>query len=319
MPVKTPLPFAGHVDDVAAAAVFLASDCRGSSPARRSTSTAATSRRAAGAGRADGAWVTGRARTLTREVRRRARRAQPALPRRGDARGGGARLRVGVASRAPGVHPHDEPLAASGRGPSAGPARHADLRRVRVPRVSSRRAPSGSGSAPTCTTSALRHPFTRRAACRPSTSSRAVASSSASARRGSKRSGSRPSSTSRPGRRVDEAIEVCKRLGPRRPIAHHGEFFYFDGVVFEPKPVQRRGRRSSSAGVEAALAAAACSATDGSAWATLRVGAAAQIDASRAARGATGRSAGARFQIVLGGPVTSRDDVADGRTSASRG
>ena len=41
------------------------------------------------------------------------------------------------------------------------------------------------------------------------------------------------------GRRVDEAIEVCKRLLAEATVTHHGEFFSFDEVVFEPKPVQQ--------------------------------------------------------------------------------
>jgi len=41
------------------------------------------------------------------------------------------------------------------------------------------------------------------------------------------------------GRRVDEAIEVCKRLWTEPEVSHHGEFFSFDGVVFEPKCVQQ--------------------------------------------------------------------------------
>jgi probable F420-dependent oxidoreductase len=41
------------------------------------------------------------------------------------------------------------------------------------------------------------------------------------------------------GRRVDEALEVCLRLWTEREIEHHGEFFDFDPVMFEPKPVQQ--------------------------------------------------------------------------------
>ena len=41
------------------------------------------------------------------------------------------------------------------------------------------------------------------------------------------------------GRRVDEAVEVCKRLFTEETITHHGESFSFDEVVFEPKPVQK--------------------------------------------------------------------------------
>jgi probable F420-dependent oxidoreductase len=41
------------------------------------------------------------------------------------------------------------------------------------------------------------------------------------------------------GRRVDEALDVCRRLWSEEVIEHHGEFFDFGPVMFEPKPVQR--------------------------------------------------------------------------------
>lgn len=43
------------------------------------------------------------------------------------------------------------------------------------------------------------------------------------------------------GRRLDEAIAVCRRLWTEPEVEHHGEFFSFDAVAFEPKPVQRSG------------------------------------------------------------------------------
>ncbi|MCU1486405.1 MAG: luciferase family protein, partial [Actinomycetia bacterium] len=43
------------------------------------------------------------------------------------------------------------------------------------------------------------------------------------------------------GARVDEAIEVCRRLWTDPVIEHHGRFFDFDPVAFEPKPVQAGG------------------------------------------------------------------------------
>jgi probable F420-dependent oxidoreductase len=43
----------------------------------------------------------------------------------------------------------------------------------------------------------------------------------------------------RRGRRVDEAIDVCKRLWTEAVVEHHGQFFDFPPVAFEPKPVQR--------------------------------------------------------------------------------
>jgi probable F420-dependent oxidoreductase len=38
------------------------------------------------------------------------------------------------------------------------------------------------------------------------------------------------------GRRVDESIAVCQRLWSESTIEHHGEFFDFGPVMFEPKP-----------------------------------------------------------------------------------
>ena len=41
------------------------------------------------------------------------------------------------------------------------------------------------------------------------------------------------------GRRLDEAIGVCKRLWTEETIEHEGRFYRFPAVAFEPKPVQR--------------------------------------------------------------------------------
>ena len=40
------------------------------------------------------------------------------------------------------------------------------------------------------------------------------------------------------GRRLDEALAVCKRLWRERVVEHRGEFFEFGPVAFEPKPLQ---------------------------------------------------------------------------------
>ncbi|MGH9301393.1 MAG: TIGR03619 family F420-dependent LLM class oxidoreductase, partial [Acidimicrobiales bacterium] len=42
------------------------------------------------------------------------------------------------------------------------------------------------------------------------------------------------------GRRLDECLEVCRRLWTDAVVEHHGEFFDFGPVMFEPKPVQHR-------------------------------------------------------------------------------
>jgi probable F420-dependent oxidoreductase len=40
------------------------------------------------------------------------------------------------------------------------------------------------------------------------------------------------------GRRVDETISLCRRLWSEEVVEHHGEFFDFGPVMFEPKPIQ---------------------------------------------------------------------------------
>jgi probable F420-dependent oxidoreductase len=41
------------------------------------------------------------------------------------------------------------------------------------------------------------------------------------------------------GRRLDEALAVCRRLWTEPVVAHAGRFFSFEPVCFEPKPVQK--------------------------------------------------------------------------------
>jgi probable F420-dependent oxidoreductase len=41
------------------------------------------------------------------------------------------------------------------------------------------------------------------------------------------------------GRRLDEALSVCKHLWADESVEYDGEFFSFERVAFEPKPVQR--------------------------------------------------------------------------------
>ena len=43
------------------------------------------------------------------------------------------------------------------------------------------------------------------------------------------------------GARVDEALQVCRALWTQPVVSHHGRFFDFDEVMFEPKPVQPDG------------------------------------------------------------------------------
>jgi len=111
------------------------------------------------------------------------------------------------------------------------------------------------------------------------------------------------------GRRVDEALEVCKRLWSEPEVAHEGEFFRFDAVAFEPKPVQQPWPPILIGGESPAALRRAARLGDG--WIgmghTLET-AAAPIERLRELRREYGRD-DASFQICLGGPVEKHDDV----------
>jgi probable F420-dependent oxidoreductase len=111
------------------------------------------------------------------------------------------------------------------------------------------------------------------------------------------------------GRRVDEAVDVCKRLWTEDTVTHHGEFFTFDEAVFEPKPVQKPWPPILVGGESKTALRRAARLGDG--W--IGMGhtfdsARAQIALLRAYLDANGRSEDG-FQIVLGGPVASRNDL----------
>jgi probable F420-dependent oxidoreductase len=112
------------------------------------------------------------------------------------------------------------------------------------------------------------------------------------------------------GRRVDEAIAVCSRLWTEPTVEHHGEFFDFAEVAFEPKPVQQPRPPLLIGGESGAALRRAALLGDG--WIgmghTLE-SAPAQLARLRALR-ADGPRAGEPMQICLGATVTARDEVA---------
>lgn len=114
------------------------------------------------------------------------------------------------------------------------------------------------------------------------------------------------------GRRVDESLELCKRLWTEEEIAHHGEFFHFDAVAFEPKPVQRPWPPILVGGESDAALRRAARAGDG--WIGMAhtfESAATPIGRLRTLLGEYHRTADVDgFQICLGGPVDSPADVA---------
>jgi probable F420-dependent oxidoreductase len=110
------------------------------------------------------------------------------------------------------------------------------------------------------------------------------------------------------GTRVDEALEVCRRLWAEEVVEHHGRFFDFDPVMFEPKPAQRPGPPLHIGGDgRAALRRAA---TIGDGWVPMNhgvdelAGPLARIAELRAAADRPGRT-----EVSLAAAVGSRGDV----------
>jgi probable F420-dependent oxidoreductase len=111
------------------------------------------------------------------------------------------------------------------------------------------------------------------------------------------------------GRRVDEALAVCQRLWTEEEVSHHGEFFSFDGVVFEPKPRQRPRPPILVGGESGAALRRAARLGDG--WIGMSHdfdSGARQINMLRALLAEQGRDP-SEFQFCLGGPVDSAADV----------
>jgi probable F420-dependent oxidoreductase len=112
------------------------------------------------------------------------------------------------------------------------------------------------------------------------------------------------------GRRVDESLAICKRLWTEDEVAHDGEFFHFDAVAFEPKPVQKPYPPILVGGESPAALRRAARYCDG--WIGMAhdfESAAGQIARLRELLAEYGRT-DAPFQICLGGRVDSLDDVA---------
>jgi probable F420-dependent oxidoreductase len=111
------------------------------------------------------------------------------------------------------------------------------------------------------------------------------------------------------GRRLDEALAVCKRLWSEPVVEHRGEFFAFPPVAFEPKPVQKPWPPIHVGGESEAALRRAAAAADG--WYGLvhdPGSAAARVRHLRGLRREAGRE-GERFEVTLGGKLRSPDDL----------
>lgn len=112
------------------------------------------------------------------------------------------------------------------------------------------------------------------------------------------------------GRRLDEALAICRRLWTEETIEHRGEFFDFDPVMFEPKPTQSPHPPILVGGESEAALRRAARANDGwiGMWHTPESARAQveRLDKLRAEYGTSGRP----FQIVVGATIANRDELA---------
>ena len=111
------------------------------------------------------------------------------------------------------------------------------------------------------------------------------------------------------GRRIDEALDVCRRLWSEKVIEHHGEFFDFGPVMFEPKPVQQPWPPLIIGGDGPAALRRAATVGDG--WIPMNhsfeqlPAAVERIAELRAAAGREGRT-----EVTVGGTIASPEDAA---------
>ena len=111
------------------------------------------------------------------------------------------------------------------------------------------------------------------------------------------------------GKRVDECLQVCKRLWAEEVIEHHGDHFDFGPVMFEPKPVQRPWPPIIVGGVSKAALRRAARHGDG--WigmADTEESVTAAVAELRRLRDEMGRGDDP-FEVTCGAPIASPDDV----------
>lgn len=111
------------------------------------------------------------------------------------------------------------------------------------------------------------------------------------------------------GRRLEECISVCRKLWTGTPeIAHDGEFFSFDHVVFEPKPPQGRIPFHIGGVTPVALRRAG---RVGDGWLGMEDSpgnVVERVSAIRAAAEEAGRDPN-EITLTVGGPAATADDV----------
>jgi probable F420-dependent oxidoreductase len=112
------------------------------------------------------------------------------------------------------------------------------------------------------------------------------------------------------GRRLDEALAVCQRLWAEDTVEHHGEFFSFGPVAFEPKPVQRPWPPVHVGGESAAALRRAARVGDGWVGMAHTPDSAADVVATLRRLQADAGRADHPFEVTVGGAVETEDDLA---------
>jgi probable F420-dependent oxidoreductase len=112
------------------------------------------------------------------------------------------------------------------------------------------------------------------------------------------------------GRRLDEALDVCTRLWHEREVEHHGEFYDFGPVMFEPKPVQQPHPPIHIGGVSDVALRRAVRLGDG--WIGMNTTideVAHPIARLRELEQEYGRARTRPFEVTVGGAVRERADI----------
>ena len=110
------------------------------------------------------------------------------------------------------------------------------------------------------------------------------------------------------GRRLDEGLAVCERLWSEEVVEHHGEFFDFAPVMFEPKPVQRPRPRIHVGGESQAALRRAARYEGWYGLSHTPQSAAERVATLRSLRREQGRE-GVLFEVTLGGRADAPEEI----------
>ncbi len=111
------------------------------------------------------------------------------------------------------------------------------------------------------------------------------------------------------GRRLDEAIAVCRRLWTEPAVEHHGEFYRFGAVGFEPKPQQKPWPRVHVGGESMTALRRAVARGDGWIGGQHTPASAAVVVARLRDLRVAGEEAVRPFEVTVGGEIKGPGDI----------